>query len=77
MNEKKLSPRFDGVIRGLGILGGILAALSIIAGILMLLMTGAQLNPPYFLTWMVLLVLPLAFMLMLFSLLLLWVRRRF
>lgn len=76
MNEKTTSPRFDGPVRGLAIIGGVLAAISILAGVAMLLMTWAQLNPPYVLTWLTMILLPLAFLLMLTSLILLMVRRK-
>ncbi|MEU7992136.1 hypothetical protein [Rothia amarae] len=76
MNEKTTSPRFDGPVRSLAIIGGVLAAISILAGVAMLLMTWAQLNPPYVLTWLTLILLPIAFLLMLTSLILLMVRRK-
>lgn len=76
MNEKTTSPRFDGPVCGLAIIGGVLAAISILAGIAMLLMTWAQLNPPYVLTWLTMILLPIAFLLMLTSLILLMVRRK-
>lgn len=76
MNEKTTSPRFDGSVRGLAIIGGVLAAISILAGVAMLLMTWAQLNPPYVLTWLTMILLPIAFLLMLTSLILLMVRRK-
>lgn len=76
MNEKTTSPRFDGAVRGLAIIGGVLAAISILAGVAMLLMTWAQLNPPYFLTWLTMILLPIAFLLLLTSLIFLMVRRR-
>lgn len=76
MNEKTISPRFEVAVRGLGVLGGILAALSIFSGVAMLLMTWAQLNPPYVLTWLTMILLPLAFLLMLTSLILLMIRRK-
>lgn len=76
MNEKVSSPRFEGAVRMLGISGGLLSALSILSGVVMLLMKWADADPPYFLTWMALIVLPIGFLLLLIAIALLVARRK-
>lgn len=75
MNEKISSP-FDRAVRVLGVTGGVLALISIVSGIIMLLLEWAQESAPYFLTWLAMFLLPVAFIMLFVALLLLLLRRR-
>lgn len=68
--------RFEKPIRVLGISGGVLAAISAVCGLGLLVLFAAHLNAPYFLTYGLLFLMPLAMVLLFVALVLLVLRRR-